>query len=60
MKTKKIILAFSIIGAIISCSSDSESEKETQSSNIILVKKIIKNYRVNDISTLTYKYDGKK
>lgn len=60
MRTKNIILAFLIIGTIMSCNSDSQSEKETQTANTILVKKIIKTYSINDISTVTYIYDGNK
>ena len=60
MKSKNIIAAFLLISTLASCSTDSESKTETQQTNSILVKKIIKTYRPNEVDILTYKYDGNK
>lgn len=60
MKSNNIILVFLLIFISISRNSDNESGTESQPTNTILVKKNIRAYSVNDISTLTYIYHGNK
>jgi hypothetical protein len=57
-KMKKFLYLFSsTILVLTSCSKD---ENNSEPVTPILVKKIINTYYVNDIETLTYKYDGNK
>ncbi|WP_291100957.1 MULTISPECIES: hypothetical protein [unclassified Flavobacterium] len=60
MKKNNFYCAMLMLATLLLNSCSSNNETETQSSNTILVKKIIKTYSANDISILTYKYDGNK
>ena len=60
MKLRNIFFTLILIHSLVSCSTDSESKTETQQTNSILVKKIIKTYGTNEVDILTYKYDGNK
>ena len=60
MKLRNIFFTLLLIHTLVSCSTDSESITETQQTNSIVVKKIIKTYGTNEVDILTYKYDGNK
>ncbi len=60
MKLRNIFFTLLLINSLVSCSTDTGSKKETQPTTSVLVKKIIKTYRPNEVDILTYKYDGNK
>ena len=60
MKLRNIFFTLLLINSLVSCSTDTGSKTETQPTTSILVKKIIKTYRPNEVDILTYKYDGNK